>query len=499
MGKKIIIIGGGFSGLSAASYLAKQGHEVTLLEKNERWGGRADEYSADGFRFDMGPSWYMMPEAFEQFFQDFGHQPSDYYSLKKLDPYYRVFFDEPHHGEPVDMNGDVKKIGALFEQWESGAEKKFHQYLKRAKYKYEVAFDTFLYRNFTSWFDFLRNNDTGFLLNTVRWGDFLSLQGQVHQWFEDQRIRQLLLWHSVFVGGTPRIVPATYSLMLWAEYGGGVWYPQGGFSAVVDGFARVAREQGADLRVNQEVEEMVCEEGRIISVRTKTGEHFSCDAVLSSTDYRHFEQLLPQDKRQFSEKQWQKKQLAPATFCIYWGLDREIAELKHHNYVFRSSWQQHFQTFEKPRNWPQAPSYYIGCPSKTDPNVAPAGSENLFVLIPVASGLQNSAEEQQRLVEYVIDDLSQRVGLNIRSHIVHQKVVAHRFHAQRYNAYQGNALGLAHTLWQSAHLRPPMAHPKLRNVFACGQFSQPGTGTPLAVISGKVAAEQVSEKVEGRR
>jgi phytoene desaturase len=464
--------------------LARAGLQVTVIEKNDSVGGRARLWSEGGFRFDMGPSWYLMPEVFESFFQIFGRRREQYYTLQELSPYYRVFF---RPGEWVDITSERRQVLDLFESFEAGGARRLEKYLEVAQYKYEVAMKEFLYKDYGSMFDFL---NARMLVEGTRLNVFGRLDRSVRRYFRDRRARQILEYAMVFLGTSPQAAPALYSIMSHVDLNLGVHYPIGGLSAVSSGIARLAEEQGAQIRLGTEVKGIRVGEGsgRVKRVVTSEGE-IETDVVLVNADYAFTETTLLEERyRSLPASYWKRKVFAPSMFILYLGLDKTLKNMVHHNLYFAEDWNQHFDTIFKVPSWPQQPCFYVSCITKTDPDMAPKGRENVFVLVPVAPGLEDGETFRERYAEQILEHIESVIGEDIRSSIKFRRIFSHRDFISEYNAYGGTALGLAHTLSQTAFFRPAFRSRKVENLYYAGQYTHPGVGVPMVVIAAQVAA-----------
>ncbi|ESP88940.1 phytoene desaturase family protein [Candidatus Halobonum tyrrellensis] len=485
--ESVVVIGGGFGGLSTACYLADAGADVTLLEKNERLGGRASVLEADGFRFDMGPSWYLMPDVFETFFAHFGRDVSDYYSLSRLDPHYRVFFKD---GDSVDVAPDVETNKRTFESYEAGAGEALANYLDESKYTYEVGMRQFVYEHRDSLRDFVDPD-------VLRYASGLSLlgtmQGHVEEYFDHPKLQQLMQYTLVFLGGSPYNTPALYNLMSHVDFELGVYYPDGGLGAVVDGIADLGRELGVSYETDAEVDAIKGARGGF-RVRTASGDDYFPDLVVSDADYAHTEQeLLAPQKRQYDAAYWESRTLAPSAYLLYLGVEGDVPELAHHTLVLPTDWDDHFaEIFDDPA-WPDDPAYYLCVPSKTDDDVAPEGHSNLFALVPLASGLDDTPERRAAYRDQVLDDVADNTGTDLRDRIVFEEEFCVSDFADRYNALNGTALGLAHTLPQTAPFRPNRRSSAVDGLFFTGSYTTPGIGVPMCLIGGLLTAESVAD------
>jgi phytoene desaturase len=486
-GQSVVVVGGGFGGLSAACYLADAGADVTLVEKNESVGGRASRLERDGFRFDMGPSWYLMPDVFETFFAHFDRSVEDYYSLERLDPHYRIFFKD---GDRMDMVPDLDANRETFESYEPGAGERFDEYLRKSERNYEIGMEKFVYENRSSVSDFI---DLDVARNA--WGLSLvgSMQDHVEQYFEHPKLQQVMQYTLVFLGGAPTNTPALYNLMSHVDFNLGVYYPEDGLWGVVQGIRRLAEELGVEIRTDEPVAEIKGRRGGFV-VRTETGGEYFPDLVVSNADYAHTEQeLLPAEKRQFDADYWDSRTYAPSAFLLYLGVEGDVDPLAHHTLVLPTDWDDHFETiFDEPA-WPEDPAYYVCVPSQTDDSVAPEGHSNLFVLVPIAAGLEDTPEIRTDYREGVLADLADNTGVDLRDRIVVEETFCVSDFADRYNATQGTALGLAHTLRQTALFRPPNASSEVPGLYYTGSYTTPGIGVPMCLISGLLTAEEMAE------
>ncbi|SEW11745.1 phytoene desaturase family protein [Natrinema salifodinae] len=504
VGESIAVIGSGIGGLSTACYLADAGADVHVIEKNEQVGGRASRLEKDGFRFDMGPSWYLMPDVFERFFADFDRTPSDYYDLTHLDPHYRIFFKDSAerssaddasgqrpraHGDRVDVTPDLERTKAVFEEYEDGAGEALERYLAKSRENYEVGMEHFVYEDRTRLRDYLD-------LDVARQARGLSLlgsmQGHVEDYFDHPKLQQIMQYTLVFLGGSPSNTPALYNLMSHVDFNLGVWYPDGGIAAVVDAIAEVGSELGVTYDTDRPATAIKGREGAFV-VETPDGP-LRTDLVVSNADYAHTEQeLLPPEQRGYDADYWEKRTYAPSAFLLYLGVEGDVDELAHHSLVLPTDWGEHFeQIFEDPQ-WPDDPAYYVCVPSETDDDVAPDGHSALFVLVPIAPGLEDTPEIRDRYRDEVLADIADHTGTDLRDRIVLEERFCVEDFANRYNSYDGTALGLAHTLRQTALFRPPHRSKAVDGLYFAGGDTTPGIGVPMCLISGELTAEKVLE------
>jgi phytoene desaturase len=490
MNKRVIIIGAGFSGIATAAILAKDGFEVTVLEKNSMAGGRASVFSSGGFTFDMGPSWYWMPDVFERFFQLFGKSPSEYYKLKRLDPSYRFYFGK---GEIVDIPASYEGVTEIFESIEEGSGHKLKQFLKEAEFKYNTAMGEFVYKPGLSVWEFMKPK---LLLSALRMNMFISFEKHLKKYFSSKRLRQMLEFPILFLGGTAQNTPALYSLMNFGDIKLGTWYPDGGMYKVVEAMVKLAGEMGVEFIFDSPVSKIEIKAGKVTGVYVSDKFH-EADIVVASADYQHVEQkLLPEAFRNYSSSYWDSRVLSPSSLIFFLGIDRKLDGIEHHTLFFDEDLGVHASNIYENPSWPEKPSLYFSCTSKSDPGVAPEGMENLFVLIPVAPGLKDTEEVREHYFQVILDRFYKITGQDIRNHVVFKRSYAHNDFQADYNAFKGNAYGLANTLMQTAFLKPKILNRRLTNLFYTGQLTVPGPGVPPALISGQIVANEINKQVK---
>jgi phytoene desaturase len=484
--KKVAVIGSGFAGLSAATCLAKAGKEVHIFEKNEQIGGRARQFMAEGFVFDMGPSWYWMPDVFERYFKRFGYSPNDFYELKLLDPGFTMVFGE---NDVMNIPADFDALCTLFEETERGAADQLRKFMKEAAYKYDRGINDLVYKPGLSLLEFA---DPTLIRDVFRLQVFSNFSKHVRQFFKHPKLVALMEFPVLFLGAMPEQTPALYSLMNYAGLKMGTWYPMGGFHKIIQGMETVALEAGVHIHTSAAVEQLnVADNKRIQSIRVN-GKNVDVDTVIASADYSHVEKdLLQAPYRNYSEAYWADKTFAPSSLLFYLGVNKKISGLNHHTLFFDHGLKQHSEDIYVKKKWPEKPLFYVCCPSKTDSTVAPAGQENLFLLMPIATGLEDGADLREKYYEVMMDRLEKYVSEDIRAHLVYKKSYCVSDFKKDYNAYGGNAYGLANTLMQTAILKPSIRSKKLNNLYFSGQLTVPGPGVPPSLISGQVVADQI--------
>jgi phytoene desaturase len=487
--KKVIVIGAGFSGLSTATQLAEWGYDVEIFEKNEQAGGRARVFKEQGFVFDMGPSWYWMPDVFEKYFSTFGKKPSDYYDLKRLDPSYSVILSPT---EVIDLPAKLEGIKLLFEGIESGASEKLDQFLEQASYKYRVGITNFVWKPSRKISEFL---SLKLLIDVIQLDVFQSFYTHIRKYFKSETLLKIMEFPILFLGAISQNTPAMYSLMNYAEITMGTWYPMGGMHQIIKGMVQLAEEKGVKIHYNQEVLGFDIEDKKVKAIQLKEGKHYA-DAVIASADYHHVETLLGDNYRNYSEEYWDKRVMAPSSILFYLGVSKRLPKLKHHNLFFDRDFSIHSHEIYTEPAWPSDPLFYASAPSVTDPSIAPAGCENLFLLIPVAPNLTDSEEVRDKYFEQLMDRLESYCGTSIRDSILYKRSYAHKDFQKDYHAFKGNAYGLANTLMQTAILKPSLKNKRLKNLYYTGQLTVPGPGVPPALISGLVVAKELDKELK---
>jgi phytoene desaturase len=487
--KKILVIGAGFSGLAAATSLADRGYEVEILEKNSMAGGRARVFSEQGFTFDMGPSWYWMPDIFETYFGKFGKKPSDYYDLVRLDPSYSVILSE---NEVIDLPATYADLRQLFESYETGAADSLDRFMDQAAYKYKVGIQNFVWKPSRKISEFM---SLKLLVDVVRLDVFQSFYSHIRKFFKSSTLLKLMEFPILFLGAISQNTPAMYSLMNYAEIKLGTWYPMGGMHLIVKGMAALAEEKGVKITYNAEVTGFRLDGNQVKGVETAAG-FKEADAVVAGADYHHVETLLGDSHRNYDESYWDKRVMAPSSLLFYLGVSKRIPRLKHHNLFFDRDFSVHSHEIYTDPTWPQDPLFYASAPSVTDPSVAPDGCENIFLLIPVAPDLVDTEEVREKYFDQLMDRLEAYCGTSIRENIVYKRSYAHRDFISDYHAFKGNAYGLANTLMQTAILKPSLKNKHLDNLYYTGQLTVPGPGVPPSLISGLVVASEVDHELK---
>jgi phytoene desaturase len=483
-----IVIGSGFSGLSVASFLAKAGWKVTVLEKHAIAGGRARKLEAAGFTFDMGPSWYWMPDVFERYFQQFGKQVSDYYQLLRLDPSYRVYFKN----DLLDIAADYEQLKQSFEALEPGSGAQLDRFMAEASYKYKVGINKLVFKPGQSLTELV---DMDLLKGLFRLDVFTSMSQHVRKFFKDERLIELMEFPVLFLGALPQNIPALYSLMNYADIKLGTWFPKGGMYSIVEAMYQLARELGVEFLFEQNVQEITVENKKATGVVTGKG-FLQADVVISSADYHFTEtKLLAPQHRSYSDDYWNKRVMAPSCLLYYVGINKKLTSVPHHTLFFDTDFKKHGAEIYSNPQWPANPLFYVSVTTVTDESGAPPGCENMFFLVPVAAGLEKDNEElREQYFQTIVKRFERRTGQSIARHIIFKQSFSVTDFISEYNSFKGNAYGLANTLWQTAHLKPACKSKKISNLYFTGQLTVPGPGVPPSLISGEVVAALIQKE-----
>ena len=487
MKKTIQIIGSGFSSLSAACYLAQAGHQVSIYEKNSSVGGRARQLKKEGFTFDIGPSWYWMPDVFDRFFSDFGKKTSDYYQIEKLDPAYKIFFED----EIITIGDSMIKICAEFERIEKGSGIKLDKFIKRAQDNYGIAVNKILYNAPGISPLELVSKDTVIRLDQF----FKTISHEVRKNFSNPKLISTLEFPSLFLGAKPSKTPSFFSFMNFADFGLGTWHPKGGMYEVIKGMETLAIELGVSIHTNQVVEKIVVKNNVVTGLVTNNVFKKS-DIVLSGADYHHSETLLDIEYRQHSEAYWDKKVFAPSSLLFYIGIDKKLKNAEHHNLFFDADFEKHAEEIYDEPKWPSHPLFYANVPSKTDPSMAPKGCDALFILMPIAPNIEDTTELRDYYLEKIIKRFEEKTKQSIQNNIIFKESFCVNDFKSEYNSYKGNAYGMAMTLLQTAFLRPKLKSTKVDHLYFTGQLTVPGPGVPPSLISGKLTSELIMKRLK---
>ncbi len=482
--KKVSIIGSGFSSLSAACYLAKYGFDVTIFEKNDTVGGRARQLKKEGFTFDIGPSWYWMPDIFEKFFSDFGKSTKDYYKLDKLSPAYKIFFSD----DTMTIGDTMDKICNEFERIEKGSSKPLRKFIAKAQDNYDIAINKIVLKPGISPLE-LVTKDTVTRVDQF----FKTISNEVRKNFKNPKLISTLEFPVLFLGAKPSKTPSFYSFMNFADFGLGTWHPKGGMYEVIKAMESLALELGVKIHTNSNVEKINVEDNKAQSIIVN-GKEVISDYTLSGADYNHSESLLDKEYRQYSDDYWDKKTFAPSSLLFYVGFDKKINNVEHHNLFFDTDFETHAEDIYDNPKWPDEPLFYVNFPSKTDKSMAPEGCDAGFFLIPIAPDLEDTEALRSQYFDIIIDRLEKNTNQSVKNNIIFKESFCVKDFKEQYNSYKGNAYGMANTLMQTAFLRPRLKSKKVKHLYFTGQLTVPGPGVPPSLISGKLTADLINKE-----
>src|SRR5690606_35006541 len=469
------------------AYLAKAGNDVHVFEKHDHPGGRARQFTTEqGYVFDMGPSWYWMPDIIEGFFADFGYKTADFFEMISLNPQFEMIFSN----EKIDVPESLGELKIVFEQIEKGAASQLEKFMQSAKFKYEVGMQDFVNKPCHNWAEFISPK---IAKSALKLDLFTNFRTYVARYFKSDKLRTLMEFPVIFLGASPKNIPALYSLMNYGGYALGTHYPLGGFYQLVLAMKKIAEKQGASFHFNKTVERINTQTDKVKSL-TIDSKNYEFDVVVASSDYHHTETLLDREYRNYDETYWEKKTFAPSSLIFYLGVNETIPNLKHHTLFFENDLDEHIDCIYKEKKWPEKPLFYACCPSKTDKNVAPLGKENLFLLMPLAIGINDEEVVREKYLTEMLSRIEKHTGMrDLQSTIEYKKSYCVSDFMSDYNAYGGNAYGLANTLGQTAVLKPKISNKKLKNLFYTGQLTVPGPGVPPSIISGKIVANEINK------
>jgi 1-hydroxy-2-isopentenylcarotenoid 3,4-desaturase len=492
MAKRVVIVGAGVGGMATAGILARQGYDVHVYEKNDGPGGRMGLLEKQGFRFDTGPSWYLMPEVFEQYFRLFGKRPSDFYTLEKLSPAYKVFYD---YADSITITGDLKKDARTFEHLESGSGVQLEKYIREAQKTYELALRQFLYNPFRS---MRASAPLGLVpkLPRLLFRLLRPLHGYVAGRFQDKRLQQILEYPMVFLGASPFNAPAMYSLMSYLDFKQGVFYPSGGMYEVTKALYDLSKSQGVTYHFGEPVEKIVTKYGKVVGVSVD-GKVVAAEMVVSNADLHFTEmQLLETTDRTYPAKYWDTRAAGPSALLLYLGVKGELPQLEHHNLFFVDAWKENFADIYDEKAWPEHASMYVCKPSATDTTVAPKHHENVFVLVPLPAGVSKDSVHVETYVDHYLSSLEKLSGIHdLRERIMVREIRDPEYFSAAFHAWQNTALGMSHTLRQSAMFRPSVQSKKVSGLYYVGGGTQPGIGVPMCLISAELVYKAVVNDV----
>ncbi|MFK7832590.1 MAG: phytoene desaturase family protein [Winogradskyella sp.] len=483
MSKTITIIGSGFSALSASCYLAQAGHTVSIFEKNASVGGRARQIVKEGFTFDIGPSWYWMPDIFDKFFNDFGKKTIDYYQLDKLSPAYKIFFSD----DVITIGDHMDQICKEFERIETGSSKPLRKFIARAQEHYDIAINKVVLKPGLSPFELVTKET---ITRVDRF--FRTISTEVRKNFNNPKLISTLEFPVLFLGAKPNQTPSFYSFMNFADFGLGTWHPKGGMYEVIKAMKTLAESLGVSIYTDSNVEKITVENGKATSI-TVNGKVVHSDVILSGADYHHSETLLDENYRQYSESYWESRTFAPSSLLFYVGFNQKLKNIEHHNLFFDTDFENHAEEIYDDPKWPKNPLFYVNFPSVTDASMAPDGCETGFFLIPIAPGLEDTPELREQYFDLIIERFEKRTSQSVKDRVLFKESYCVNDFIEDYNSYKGNAYGMANTLLQTAFLRPKLKSKKVNGLYFTGQLTVPGPGVPPSLISGKLVAELIEK------
>jgi len=499
-GERIAVVGAGFGGLSAASYLTDAGADVTVFERNEHPGGYAGRIERDGFRIDTGPSWYLMPEVFDRFFQHFGREVEEFYELTELEPLYEIYWKDGDHAEIPSTRQGQKQ---LFESYESGAGSKLDDYLSDAAEAYELGMDRFVYPSRSRLRDMM---DLDIIRSVRALPKLRTMDTYVKSYFTHPKLRQIAEYKLVFLGGSPYNTPAIYTLMSHVDMNLGVYHPTGGIASVIDGMVTLATDLGVTIhtdtpvtsieplsRADETRQQFEITTGKGPDGNTAETDGGRFDRVVANAAPTHVERDLLPEEYANREAYWNSRTYAPSAYLLYLGVNGEVDGLEHHSLILPNDWQPHFDRIFDEAGWPDDPAYYVHVPSKTDDTVAPDGHEAVVILVPLAPGLEDDTETLEQFRKLVLDDLAETTGVEFRDRIVLEESACVSTFADRFNAPEGTALALSHTLGQTGPLRPAHRAPGVDGLYYVGAYTNPGIGMPMCLLSGEHVTNAIIE------
>lgn len=483
--KKAIVIGAGFGGLGTAAFLAKEGYDVTILEKNSGIGGRAMVWKEKGFTFDMGPSWYQMPQAFERFFAHFGKQSSDFYELIKLEPQYTLFFTSR---DPIRVHNSIEENLKLFEELDPGVTPRIKAFLASAKEQFDLSYDYVLYRNFDTVKDFF---NADMMKVGPRFNILQNLNDSVAKVTTNPYLQKILMYTVLFLGGSPKKTPGMFSLMTHLDLGLGTYYPMGGIGKVIQSIGKLCTDLGVTIVTDANVTGLHIENGKVTGV-IANDTTYKADVVVSNADYPFTEMhLLPPEYQTYPESYWQKKVMAPSAFIMYLGMKGRLNSFSHHSLFLEDDWQDFFDDLFSGKTWSEHPSFYVSCTSKTDPGVAPEGHENIFVTVQIPADAPDTPALREKYADRILSIMEEKSGESIKENIVVKRIFAGSDFGKTFNAYKNTAIGLANTLFQSAYFRPLNKSKKVSNLYYTGQYAHPGVGMPMCLVSAELTTNRI--------
>lgn len=495
MKSKVVIIGGGIGGLAAANLLAKAGYDVHVYEQHSQLGGRAGEKVIKGFRFDTGPSWYLMPDVFKQYFNLFNRNVAKELSLLRLKPAYKVFYESR---QPITVTSYLTNDAKTFEAIEPGAGKALERYVAASEEAYQMAIKHFLYTNFDRKHELLHADIMKRSVQLARLL-FTPIHTHVQKFVRTKALQQILEYPMVFLGSSPFTAPAMYSLMSALDFKEGVYFPKKGMYTIVELLVSIGKEQGVQYHTGEEVRQIQTKQGIATGVTLKSGEQVSADIVISNADLHHTEtRLLEAENRSYPNTYWSKKEAGISGLLIYLGVKGALPQLEHHNLFFVDNWKENFTAIYEDKKLPSSASLYVSRTSATDPTTAPKGHENLFVLVPLPTGFSIDRAELTKLTDHFINEIAQHMEVpDLADRIVYRESFGPDQFKEKFHAWQGTALGVSHLLTQSAFWRTSNKSKKVKNLYYVGANTTPGIGVPMCIISAELVFKRIAKIRKG--
>jgi len=486
-----IVIGAGIGGIATAARLAKNGYDVTVLEKESTPGGRANQIVRDGHRFDIGPTLFLMPEIWEETFAALSERMSDHLELTRIDPTYKVHFED---GLRLELTSDIGKMQVQLEKVEKTAFTGFLNYIAEGSKHYKMSVEKFVGRNFHNIFEYFSpgNLPLLFQLKALR-----KHHANTGRFFKDERLKAAFTFQNMYLGLSPYDAPATYSLLQYTELAEGVWYPMGGVYAGIQALVTIAEKLGVKFIYNAPVKRMKEERRKISSVVTEDGREFTADIFVGNADLPYiYKELLPENKE---AKKLENKLYTCSTIMFYWGVDKEYQQIAHHNVFLGGDYKASFDQIFNNHTLPEVPSFYVHAPARTDKAAAPEGQDTLYVLVPVGHLDARSEQDWEALVnharETVLTRLAKEMGADdLTEHIKFEIVYQPKVWKERFNLEKGAAFGLSHNFWQVGYLRPQNRHKQYKNLYFAGASTHPGTGLPIVLLSARLTTERILEE-----
>lgn len=492
---RVIVIGAGLGGLSAAIHLRLAGFEVTIFEANEKIGGRANQILRDGYCFDTGPTLLNYPWVFEDLFRAANRDLKDYVTLLAVDP--SITFRWPD-GASFTLSSNLPALLEECERVEPGSQAAMIAFLRDAEIKYRLAFDKLVCRNEDSALRWLGALGIGELR---RLSIHRSLDAELGRFFRSRYLREAFGAYAMYLGGSPYDLPGLFSILAYGELAYGLWFPKGGIYALIEAVGRLARELGVEIRTHARVSRVLIERGQVTGIELANGERQASALVVSNVDLPTAQMELIGDDATMAGRRARiaRMRMTPGVLTFYWGMQGELEGLGHHTIYLPEDYRAAFDDLFRARRVPRELPFYIAAPSKTDADLAPAGGTAVFALAPMPLACDLGAIDWRETAESVKRQLiarMQRQGVGIDAgRIVVEEMLTVRDWQKRFGLYNGSAFGAAHTLFQTGPFRGRNYDAEVDGLYYVGASTTPGTGLPMVVLSGKMTAERVKSRV----